>query len=258
MSLGRQVARSPCNPSSFLRLVTERPNIHRQKAPASQSAIIRSHLRYETNLAMSSRIYKKFINPINTSQKIILDFFDKIRYIEENLTERTMEKWVDVPGWPGFQVTRNGDIRKNGKIIQPYQRPDGYQYVRIDQSKILYIHRAVLLAFIGQPKEEQETRHLNSIPSDNRLKNLMWGTMSEQREDNRRNGIKMGRPKLKSPGESLLTTGEAAGMIGVCPLTIRNWAKAGIIPHIKIGRQIRFNRKKIEEWLKRQSQEATT
>jgi excisionase family DNA binding protein len=39
----------------------------------------------------------------------------------------------------------------------------------------------------------------------------------------------------------LLTARELAGVLGLCPDTIRRAAKAGAIPFVKVGGAIRFN-----------------
>ncbi len=100
-------------------------------------------------------------------------------------------EWVCVPGWDGFTVTRTGRIRgPSGRALSPMKNPGGHLYVtRGKASHKLYVHRAVLLAFIGPPPAGMETRHLNGDPTDNRLGNLAWGTRFDQRADDRRNGV---------------------------------------------------------------------
>ena len=46
-----------------------------------------------------------------------------------------------------------------------------------------YVHQLILKAFIGEPPKGQEVRHLNGIPTDNRLENLEYGTRSENIHD---------------------------------------------------------------------------
>ena len=108
--------------------------------------------------------------------------------------------WNPVPEWDGFFVTVNGDIKgPSGQILKPRKNDTGHLYVtRGRSSRKLYVHRAVLLAFTGIPSEGREARHLNGVPSDNRLFNLKWGTRKEQREDDRRHGVKRGRPQALS------------------------------------------------------------
>lgn len=47
----------------------------------------------------------------------------------------------------------------------------------------MYVHTAVLLAFVGERPEGLEACHNNGIPSDNRLENLRWDTRSSNRRD---------------------------------------------------------------------------
>jgi hypothetical protein len=53
-----------------------------------------------------------------------------------------------------------------------------------------YIHRIVLEAFVGPCPPGLQCRHLNGIKADNRLANLCWGTVSENRDDEYRNGAR--------------------------------------------------------------------
>jgi len=46
---------------------------------------------------------------------------------------------------------------------------------------------------------------------------------------------------------------EAARALGVCTKTVWTWAKAGILPHVRIGRAILFPVAELEEWLRRQA-----
>lgn len=45
------------------------------------------------------------------------------------------------------------------------------------------VHLAVMAAFVGERPTGLETRHLNGIPTDNRLVNLAYGTGTENRND---------------------------------------------------------------------------
>ncbi len=47
----------------------------------------------------------------------------------------------------------------------------------------MFVHRLVLLAFKGPRPDGQYCRHLNGVPTDNRLANLAWGTKSENTFD---------------------------------------------------------------------------
>jgi len=115
--------------------------------------------------------------------------------------------WRDVPGWPGFRVTAGGDITgPSGRLLKPMRHRSGHLFVtRGRNSNKLYVHRAVLLAFVGAPRPGHEGRHLNGVPHDNRLVNLAWGTPLEQRADDRRNGVERGKPQaLTTEGADLI------------------------------------------------------
>jgi hypothetical protein len=50
------------------------------------------------------------------------------------------------------------------------------------------VGRLVLMAFNGNPTDEQFCRHLNGNPKDNRIENLAWGTHTENMQDRKAHG----------------------------------------------------------------------
>jgi hypothetical protein len=110
-----------------------------------------------------------------------------------------MEIWKDIKNWPFHQISNRGRVlvlpgaTVAGRCIVKMElrkltrRPDGYIIVRQGYNS-LYVHSLVLTAFVGAPRPGYEARHLNGDPSDNRLKNLMWGT----REENYQNQVRRG------------------------------------------------------------------
>ena len=50
--------------------------------------------------------------------------------------------------------------------------------------------------------------------------------------------------------ENLLDIQELSKKLKVKPSTIYGWVHEGYIPHIKLGRLVRFSERKVEEWLK--------
>ena len=110
------------------------------------------------------------------------------------------EEWRTVPGHPRYEVSDRGRVRfaESKKHIRRHLDDHGYRKVGID-GKSTSVHRIVLLAFIGKCPEGMECRHLNGKPSDNRLKNLRWGTHAENEADKKRHGtssVKMIRERL--------------------------------------------------------------
>jgi len=115
--------------------------------------------------------------------------------------------WRDVIGYEGlYQVSDGGEVRSldrtvdhgrgftrwlTGKTFKP--RPDGEGYPRVCLSKAgkeatRRTHQLVLEAFVGPKPEGYVTRHLNGIPSDNRVENLCWGTQMQNQADRKLHG----------------------------------------------------------------------
>jgi excisionase family DNA binding protein len=55
--------------------------------------------------------------------------------------------------------------------------------------------------------------------------------------------------------ENLLNIQEISDLLGVKPATVRKWVHLGFIPHVKLKRAVRFDKKAIEDWISRLSQE---
>jgi excisionase family DNA binding protein len=53
----------------------------------------------------------------------------------------------------------------------------------------------------------------------------------------------------------LLKTDEAAELLSIKPWTLRSWVSEGRIPFVKLGRLVRFNEKRLEEWILENSYE---
>jgi len=53
--------------------------------------------------------------------------------------------------------------------------------------------------------------------------------------------------------EKLLTPQEIAEVLGVQPSTIYQWTHQGYIPHVKLGKFVRFRAKDVEKWVERKA-----
>ena len=99
------------------------------------------------------------------------------------------EVWKDIPGYEGrYQVSDQGRVRSfvkssHGVILRPGRMSGGHMSVALGRGNSQCVHKLVLLTFIGSAPEKHECRHLNGVPSDNRLENLRWGTRSENIKD---------------------------------------------------------------------------
>ena len=120
----------------------------------------------------------------------------------------TYETWRPVPGFPGYEVSDTGRVkslpRKNlagamrrGRVLKP-DTPSGYSLVRLARDGVKHarlVHRLVLEAFVGKCPEGFQTRHLNGVRGDNRLSNLRWGTIYENRADQKKHGTGIQGPR---------------------------------------------------------------
>ena len=113
------------------------------------------------------------------------------------------EQWRPVVGWEGlYEVSDHGRVRsldrmvrgaygsnwlRRGTILKLYAEWSGHMTVRLQADnrgkKNMKVHQMVLSAFVGPLPEGKVTRHLNGVPSDNRLANLEYGTYRQNLRD---------------------------------------------------------------------------
>lgn len=75
--------------------------------------------------------------------------------------------------------------------LKPLPLKSGHRHVQLhdgSRMQFLYIHHAVLLAFVGPWPDGMECRHLDGDPANNWWWNLAWGTRLENVEDKWRHG----------------------------------------------------------------------
>lgn len=114
------------------------------------------------------------------------------------------EIWKDIKDYEGmYQVSNLGNVKSidryvdfrggkkfyKGKImsLKKVKRNNGFYLSfgawKDGNSKMLPVHRVVALAFIDNEENKQTVHHINHHPEDNRVSNLSWATISEQRDD---------------------------------------------------------------------------
>jgi len=113
---------------------------------------------------------------------------------------RTKIEWADavwnpIPDFPGYYASKDGRILslkyKTPRILRQIKTKDGYYYVflyRNHKKYKMWVHRAVLMAFDRKPLPNEECRHLDGNPANNKLENLCWGTRQENVDDKKRHG----------------------------------------------------------------------
>jgi hypothetical protein len=118
-----------------------------------------------------------------------------------------MEVWKEIPGYEGeYAVSNKGRVKSlarrvrlvsrgvettrpvGERILRPGSQKSGHVTVALGKGNSKPVHQLVLLAFRGPCPEGKESRHLNDIPSDNRLANLRYGTRRQNMLDKIRNG----------------------------------------------------------------------
>lgn len=104
------------------------------------------------------------------------------------------EVWKIIPNHESYSASSFGNIKNNKteKILMPVVWGNrGHMAVKVGGGRGAskkYIHRLVLMSFIGMPEKGQIACHRNDVKTDNRLENLYWGTYKSNTADAIRNG----------------------------------------------------------------------
>jgi len=97
-----------------------------------------------------------------------------------------------IPGFPGYEIDTDGNVWSfkrypAGKRLRATPNAVlGYPIVSLrvaGRTVAHFVHRLVLLTFVGQPETGQQACHNNGVRSDVRLANLRWGTARENAAD---------------------------------------------------------------------------
>jgi hypothetical protein len=142
------------------------------------------------------------------------------------------EIWKPIPSYEGFyEISDQGRVRSlprcvacnghtinlKGRLLKPALTSNdagkGYLYVvlcRDGKPKNELVHRLVLRTFVGSCPTGLETLHGVNGRLDNSLNNLKYGTRSENRRDQRRDGTECARKVKRSDGRVFLSVRAAA------------------------------------------------
>jgi hypothetical protein len=124
------------------------------------------------------------------------------------------ETWRPVLGFEGaYEVSDHGRVRsldrrdtsgrsRRGRVLSAALRRDGHLCVRLylaNRGRTFDVHVLVAAAFIGPRGANEETRHLDGDPINNRRENLAYGTKSENNRDRVAHGTHHNAAKTHCP-----------------------------------------------------------
>jgi hypothetical protein len=109
----------------------------------------------------------------------------------------TDEQWLQVPDWPGYEVSDLGPARSvdrtltdgrhaGGLPLKPTPDADGYLRVTLrdgQRSQTFFLHDLVMLTHVGPKPKRREVLHANGHKADCRLTNLSYGTHGRNERD---------------------------------------------------------------------------
>ncbi len=127
--------------------------------------------------------------------------------------EELEETWKPVLGYEGlYEVSDLGRVRNltfrnrnvavpRIRLLRPCAHVDGYLVVdlsRNNKRKRMFVHRLVLMSFVGPCPDQHQVAHGNGNRLDNRLSNLRWATQRENNLDKKLHGTWVPKQKKKA------------------------------------------------------------
>lgn len=155
------------------------------------------------------------------------------------------EVWKDIEGFPGYQVSSNGQIRcfrdfhgnitDKAHLLKPCTNKDDYYELTlytIEHKKVKKrIHRLVADAFLG-PRPDLVVNHINGNKHDNHITNLEWVTPEENSRLASENGLYKTKPvQVIETGEIFESIKDCAKALNIHPSDVSHvlsGAKASI------------------------------
>lgn len=110
-------------------------------------------------------------------------------------SSRGIEVWRDIPEYPHYQASSNGDVRSlphattKGRVLKQALNNSGYLRVAIGRNGYQFVHRLVALAFVGKRPQGMDINHINGDKTDNSAKNLEYVSRRENMAHARHIGL---------------------------------------------------------------------
>lgn len=172
-----------------------------------------------------------------------------------------MARWRPVPGFYGYEVSDEGQVRSvdriidytdgrrhrhKGKVLRQHTDAQGRKNVSLTNNstyRTIRVHRLVLLAFRGRGPKGHVCCHNNGDPSDNRLSNLRWDTPKANSADqllhgtrpigSQRPAAKLTEDQVRVIQHSTGTCSEVASRFGISRSTVSLIRRREIWRHVK-------------------------
>ena len=100
-----------------------------------------------------------------------------------------MERWRQIEGYPLYEVSSLGGVRRRLKtahrVLRPLVASNGYRQVCLyseGRGRRVLIHALVAAAFLGPRPADAEVNHLSGNKADNRAANLQYATRAQNRQ----------------------------------------------------------------------------
>lgn len=89
--------------------------------------------------------------------------------------------WTNIKGFENYQISNTGLIRREKKILSPFDNNGYYriQLINEDKKQKKLIHRLVAEHFIPNPDNKPQVNHIDLNTKNNDVNNLEWVTNQE-------------------------------------------------------------------------------
>lgn len=139
-----------------------------------------------------------------------------------------MEQWKQVSGYENYEVSDNGRVRRNERLLKPIVSKSGYASVHLSKNglkKKYRINRLVAIAFLENPYGYPVVNHKDENKLNNNVNNLEWCDHTYNANYGTRNERISKRIKNLDTGEVFKSTCEAAKSVNRPPTSISRCCK---------------------------------
>lgn len=115
-------------------------------------------------------------------------------------------KWKNIVGYEEYEISDTGLVKKNGKLIKPFDNK-GYERVSFPDRKKKLVHRIVAEHFIPTEDLTLQVNHKDGNKKNNNVENLEWVTCTE----NVRHAVRTIEGRRQSLSDTMSTIGKKYG-----------------------------------------------